>query len=270
MKQQGFVSQNEAKYRNARISLLTILIFSTLNLILVGLADMYFLFSAYIPLITTAIGFSWYTETGVLALYIIAIILALIMIVPYLLCWLFSKKKVGWMIGALVLFSLDTVLFLFDFFSYIAVGEYSSLLDLAFHVCAIVSLILGVKYGLIREKEEANTAAAEEILTEAAVEAPEEPQLERTLTLTRKKSFVGCAALFVCFVDNKEVCRLKNGETKNITVSQSEFVLGVMLANGLSSEKIKIGTGSNDLFYQVSIKSGMMASTIEITPMDHH
>ena len=64
-----------------------------------------------------------------------AVILAL-----YLLCWLFSKKaRTGWMIFALVLFGLDTLLmFLMNGFAI------AYLLDTIFHVIIIVSMFKGI------------------------------------------------------------------------------------------------------------------------------
>ena len=146
------LSQSTAKYNNMRLSLLLILVFSVINLFS-PLLDFYMLFSAYIPQMLAQIGIYLYLTEGVLAFYVIMVVLALILLVPYLLCWIFSKKKVGWMIAALIFFSIDTILFLIDLVAYLGAGDYSFILDLIFHVYALVSLAMGVKYGLDMKNE---------------------------------------------------------------------------------------------------------------------
>ncbi len=47
-----------------------------------------------------------YSDEG---LYLaVGLAFAVLVLVPYLLCWIFSKKRRGWMIAALVLFAVDT------------------------------------------------------------------------------------------------------------------------------------------------------------------
>lgn len=66
-------------------------------------------------------------------------IVAAVICVLYLLCWLFSKKgRVAWLIVALVLFALDTILMLLG-----GVGL-DSIIDVIFHGWVIISLSMGV------------------------------------------------------------------------------------------------------------------------------
>ena len=107
MNQQTLISQNDAKYKNARLSLLLIVLFSVVNVFSMTFGDTYFLFSAFLPQILVMVGLELTYEAGDNLYMIVAMVMAVISIVPYLLCWIFSKKRVGWMIAALVFFILD-------------------------------------------------------------------------------------------------------------------------------------------------------------------
>ncbi len=266
------ISQNDAKYRNARISLLMIVILSALNLVSIILTETYFLFSAYLTQIIAISGFYVYAETGWAIVYVITFIIGLVSVVPYLICWIFSKKKVGWMIAALVLFSLDSVLFFFDFLVSLLSGDLYGIIDLLIRSWALVSLAMAVNYGLKAAKEPKNVYEEEtaENLYEDFYASKEDNTVEtqRTLTIRRKKSYVGCAIKFVCFINGKEVCTLKNGETQSLTVSGKAFDIGVMFNNGLATATEKIPEGTEDLDYTIYVKSGFTAAKIFVVPTD--
>lgn len=266
----------DAKYKSMRLSLLLIAIFSTINLLSIVFAETYFLFSAYLPQILAIEGYALYLETELAAFPIIMGLIGFVTVIPYFVCWIFSKKHIGWMIGALVMFSLDTLLFLPDFLMYLLGGDFSMLLDLVFHVYALVSLAMGVSYGLKVKKESANLAEAiptmADVLAESGTDyapasTPKADDVQRTVTVTRKKSFVGCAMPIVIYVNGKEVCRLKNGESQTFTVGSNAFELGAQMSNGLCVGSTMVSEGTTALSYQAAIKSGMMTSHIELTQM---
>ena len=145
------VNNEEMKYTRARHSLLIVVILSIVNMFSLVFADTYYLFSSYITLYITAIGGYMYLESGEAVLLIGTIALGIISLVPYLLCWIFSKKKVGWLIAALVLFALDTLLLLIDAVSML---EATFILDLVIHILVVVELVIAVKYGLKKKKEQ--------------------------------------------------------------------------------------------------------------------
>ncbi|MBQ9112480.1 MAG: hypothetical protein IJY08_02755 [Clostridia bacterium] len=273
MNKNQFVSQNEAKYKNGRISLLCIIIFSAINVLSIAFADVYFLFSAYIPQLVTSVGAILYADTGEMLFYIIAVIMSLLLIVPYLLCYIFSKKKVGWMIAALVIFGIDSLIFLPDFILWVF-EDVSMILDMAVRVIALVTLILGVVAGLKAEKEPkvapetgegmAYTPAGGESLDS---ETADTAQMMRALTIKRKKKYTGCAIEFRCFENGKEICRLKNGKSQTVMVTAQAFEFGVMFANGLSSEKILVPAGTTEIAYTVEPKMGFSMAKIIITPV---
>ena len=144
----------EHRYKSARISLLTAIIFTAVNLILLILqSNMYFLFSATIPYLIVDMGMymtgmyppEYYAEFGVIEFYDQSVFwfmlsVAVMIILLYVLCWLLSKKyRKGWLITALVFFVLDTV---------VLVGIYGItsdlIFDLMFHTWLIVDLSRGV------------------------------------------------------------------------------------------------------------------------------
>lgn len=131
------------KRNSGRSTLLTILIFTVINIVmLVVQADYYFLFSASVPYYLTLFGMIFdkfvvgtYTTS---ALVIAAVILGL-----FLLCWIFSKKRRGWLIAGLVLFIVDTLALLG--FSMALEMLTDNILDFVFHGWAMVELVAAWK-----------------------------------------------------------------------------------------------------------------------------
>lgn len=143
----------EGNYAAARKNILMVLAFTTINLILlVANSNTYFLFSAYIPFAIVDWGmflsgrypaevysqFEDFEPLG-MSLLVISLVIAVMICLLYLLCWLFSdKKRVGWLITALVLFATDTILMLLG-----GIGL-ESIMDVIFHGWVIISLSMGI------------------------------------------------------------------------------------------------------------------------------
>ncbi len=145
-----------SQYKTARANLLLAIIFTLVNIVLFfAQTGNYFLFSATIP---------YALVINSLVLGGVAVVAALLILVVYLLCYLFSKKSYGWMIAALVLFSLDTLALLYFAFSGDSFADY--ILDIVFHAYVLFFLILGVRYG------RKYPAAEQEILAAAAQQVP--------------------------------------------------------------------------------------------------
>ena len=144
-------------YNMARYNLLLVVIFSLINVVLclVG-QDTYFLFSAIIPYFIASTGALWgglypteyYTELNMteadflsVGFVVACAVAAIVIIALYFVCWLLSKKHVAFMIIALGLFALDTVLMpiLFSI-------SLDWILDYVFHAWVLVSLIIGIVY----------------------------------------------------------------------------------------------------------------------------
>ena len=136
----------------SRNNLLLVAIITLINVIMaVTGSETYYLFTATIPYYLAFLG-GFYTGKMPADSYegfeftplgngflIAMLIIALAFIVFYALCWFFSKKKPGWLIAALVMFSLDTVgmVVLFGI-------SLSMLLDILFHAWVLYYLIIGV------------------------------------------------------------------------------------------------------------------------------
>lgn len=269
------ISQNETKYKNMRMMILVTLIFSLINCVSLLLANTFYLFSAYIPLVFISSGVSLYAETGLIAFYIVATVLAIVTLIPYLLAFIFSKKHLGWMIAALVIFSVDTLMLLVD-----ALMTFDSALIvcLLIHIYILVMLALGVKYGkLVKQEREAEMAAAgahmdpyamQTVEGEAAVEAEvahnPAADVRRTITVIRKKSFVGCALPFDCYVGTRSVFSLKNGKSDTFEATGESFVLRAGTSNGMVVGEVVVPEGADNLTYEISMKMGMLTNFLEI------
>ena len=140
------------KYNGARANLLFATVISFINVVVLALGSgFYMLFSAFLPLALTSSGVALFEagEAQQSFVYIMAGV-SILVTLPYLLCWIFSKRHYAWMIVALVYFAIDCVIMLVSF-------DVSLILDVVFHIWVMYYLIVGVKYGvrLDRMKKEA-------------------------------------------------------------------------------------------------------------------
>ena len=141
----------EIKYKRSRMNLLLVILFTVVNLFASTFANTYFLFSATIPMLFP-LGFAGITadpevmtEMGLTAqdattLLIVGLVIGVILTVPYLLCWIFSKKRVGWMIAAMVFFGIDCLFLLVSF-------DLSMIADILIHAWVMFYLVTGVIHG---------------------------------------------------------------------------------------------------------------------------
>ena len=137
---------SELKYTSARNNLLLMIILTAVNMILVAVsANVTMLFSATVPYYSFILGIN--DQSKVFTPFFVAF--SLICLAAYVICWVFSKKHFGWMIAALVMFSLDT-LFLIGL--YILLGDAFGILDTLIHVWVLYYLIVGVINGVKLKK----------------------------------------------------------------------------------------------------------------------
>ncbi len=146
----------ENKYNSSRNNLLLAIAFTLINIVLV-LADnyTYFLFSLFVPYI---LAYTGKYLCGLLPesiyegewasmdffdreVFIVMLVIAFVIIALYFLSWIFSKKlRVGWLIFALVFFSIDTLLLIL-----IQGVSVDGIIDIVFHVWVFVTLINGIR-----------------------------------------------------------------------------------------------------------------------------
>lgn len=94
------------------------------------------------------------------------------------------------------------------------------------------------------------------------------PTATRQITVTRKKAFAGGAVPIVISINNQEVCRLKNGETKSFTAPVGECAVTMVLASGYAFSLATIPAGTQDMKYETFIKGGWDTSSIILTPIN--
>ena len=175
------------------------------------------------------------------------------------------------MVAALVLFSVDSLIFLIDFFAYLAAGDLSFIIDLIFRIYVLVSLIIGV----VNRKQAVSVAnGVQENAANENVNQGSETEgnvdfydTTRQLTVHRKKKFVGCAVAILVYANGKELGKLKNGQTETFTVPARTFHLRVAFSNGLSDNSIEIAAGESPIAYEVVPKMGFTANVLELNPL---
>ncbi|MBR3909289.1 MAG: hypothetical protein IKJ50_06190 [Clostridia bacterium] len=180
------------RYDNSRANLLFAIVFTAVNMILVFCdSSSYFLFSLFVPYFLTYMGMfitgtlpaEVYAEEFATMEFLppkalaIMLVAAVVILILYILSWIFSKKqRVGWLIFALVMFAIDTVLML------VLQGiAADSIIDLAFHGWVIFDLSRGIyAYSQLKRLPQEEVAEADE---EAVYETDEEIACENSPVL---------------------------------------------------------------------------------------
>lgn len=128
----------EQKYKSARMNLLLAIILTVVNVVLlIAGSDMMLLFSISVPFYAVVMGY--FMEGS--AMLVTGCVIAAIMLAAYLLCWIFSKKHTGWLVAALVLFVIDTIVM---GLMYLLAGEMSGIMDVVIHALVLYYLIIGI------------------------------------------------------------------------------------------------------------------------------
>ncbi len=170
----------EKRYKSGVSGILLIAVFSAVNLLLLLInSDKYFLFSAYIPYLlgdyamfyTGRYPEEYYKEFPDIqfvgtSFFAVFVAFAVGVVLFYFVCWFFARqKRAVWLALALGLFAIDTIVM------FVVVGFYiDMIIDVIFHVWAIVALALGIsaykKLKSIPAEAELPVDAEEESATE--------------------------------------------------------------------------------------------------------
>lgn len=138
------VDKNSREYqenllRSGRMDLVLVMALTVINIfsLLFG-GGTYWVFSAAIPYYLTAFGYLF--DDGIIGTYTATgLLLAAAILAVYLVCWIMSKKRGGWMTVALVLFAVDTAgLLILALMTDTLVG---SLVDILLHAYVIFGLV---------------------------------------------------------------------------------------------------------------------------------
>ena len=142
----------KSRYSAARINLLLMIIFSLIKLVaLITNSRLSFPFSASIPCLLVDLGMAlcglypaeYYNDLeGMVFLdksfFVILVVISLLVLAIYLLCWIFSKKnRVKFLTIALGLFCFDTFVMLLSY-------GVSSIIDVICHIWIIAILAIGI------------------------------------------------------------------------------------------------------------------------------
>ncbi len=145
VKNQSQIKVLQQKYNSARGNLMLMLILTVVNIVLLLVnSDRMFLFSATIPYFSVALGQIFSLEWESNSYLIFGITVAVIAIALYLFCWIFGKKNYGWLVAALVLFSVDTLCMAG---LYVLAQDFSGIMDALIHIWVMYYLIAGVSAG---------------------------------------------------------------------------------------------------------------------------
>ncbi len=141
---------------SGRAALLMLIILTVVNAVLkIGRSSYYFLFSARIPEYIASFGFSIYYQTGRLTYLIFsAILVAFLLLLLYVVCYLFYTKHPAFSIIATSMFFLDSALFflLLVVSGYKILDDITLIIDLLFHIGVLVILLRSVT-GTIKLKK---------------------------------------------------------------------------------------------------------------------
>ena len=201
----------QQKYNGARSNLLMMLILTTLNIVLfISGSGTMFLFSATVPYLLAIWGTMFWEAEPLVAIFFV---IAAVILVLYLLCWVFSKKHFGWMIGALVLFVLDIA---FMAGMYLESPELFSVLDAICHVWVLYYLIMGVSSGvklkklpadepIVVEAEEVESIEGEPVRETAEETVKETVEIENSPALRRVDTEIKARILLEGDVNGRHV-----------------------------------------------------------------
>ena len=132
----------QKRLNTAKSTILLIGALTIINTVLIAFnADVVFTFSAYVPQFVTWLFMDIAADLQVKRYLYIGIAIAILMGLIYVGIWFGAKKKNGFVVAALVLFCLDSAVLLYDVIVY---ADASFIIDIVFHIWAIVELVLGV------------------------------------------------------------------------------------------------------------------------------
>ncbi len=145
----------EKRYNSARYDVLLMVILTIVNIVLVfAESDTYFLFSITVPYLCAVDGIvfsgvlspEFYEAIGLGGVELLGVpylieelAIAAVILALYVACYILSKNnKVGWLIGAAVLLTLDMIWFIWEGLLL------DSILDAIIHIVLLVYLVIGI------------------------------------------------------------------------------------------------------------------------------
>lgn len=149
---------------NGRASLLGVILATVVSMASLALADIYFVFSAYLPFSFFTDGWygwqiangtypymnglaaediAYYTELGTFGL-VFGIVMALIGVLGYFICWALSKKHPAALLIGTVFFGIDCALLALNT---VLTMDFSMIIDIVFHAVLMYTMVQAVISG---------------------------------------------------------------------------------------------------------------------------
>lgn len=177
----------QKKYDSARSNLLLAIVLTVVNIVLffTGSGTM-LLFSVSVPYYAVIFG-------DVFGIAPVGVCFAVVVLVAYFLCWLLSKKRVGWLIAALVLFLIDTLAMAG---MYMLIEDTSGIMDGLIHIWVLYYLFAGVSAHGKQKK----------LPSVSKMPAEEEALPDYSTPLRRAEEDVKCRVLLESEYDGHRVC----------------------------------------------------------------
>ena len=164
------------KFKSARSNLLLMIAMTTINLILIMVeASFSFLFTAFAPMFALAVF-------GELSMKAVGVAIAIIILAMYLVCYFLSKKYRVFILIALILFILDTLILGAVILLTLELQDASVLIDVGFHAWILYYLINGViAWANMRKLPPEEIVEAEIILNKEDEEVEETLEAEEVM-----------------------------------------------------------------------------------------
>ena len=176
----------------------------------------------------------------------------LIIIVAFIVLYWLSGKSHLFLIASGILYAIDSIVFVY------LDGKFVSVL--AVRVILIAVMAIGVYYALIGYKIEAyrggeNGGGTPDIKFVSKSYSSELAEKQRVITFVRSKSFFASHIYLQIFVDNNNVCYLKDGEEKSLTIDANAHSLTIVCHySNAKNVKVKIPQGELDKSYRLAVE----------------
>lgn len=271
-------------YKTALISLWFFIGLSAVNILLLTFFDIYFFLSSYFSNVIIAV----FNE---LTLPAVGALLAIVVLVPYLVCALCAKKHWGFLLAAGVLAVVDTIFVTIDLFA-IGLDNFDFFVDqclnLCFHVGLIIEIVIAIvnrnAVQIMKDTKNAPSVTTTDVATQVVLPNGEtvvsindtassqdvpgnyaeqkDSEATRIITISRKKAFFAAAVKFKVVIDGVLVGTLKNGQSVKVSLSGASHAMKVDC--NIPCPVLQIPAGSENLAYQISVKPSYTGGELEI------
>ena len=252
--------QNNKRYNIINNLNLVILICTVLSAVLrvviPGIVKRKSIFSAYVAWYTFNADFTRYqsnASTNPLRNIIATFVLLML---PYLICWLLAKKRIAFMISSAVIFLIDTFLFALDVLFVYEKAAYLTF-GLVYKIIVFIIMLVGIYYGIIGRRieiEEDDDLVSDVKFLSNEYDSDLASQ-ERKITLNMEGSRFNNYIYLQCYIDDNHFCYLKSGDSTSFVVDGNPHKITIVAHfASIRPMLIEIKSGERNKTYTLSIK----------------